>query len=444
MTLDVGCISQFVFIMKSMNSKILILSLIAPAIFQTAVAKDINLKSFGAKADGKTKVTVILQKAIDEVSKSGGGRVVLMDGIYLTGPVQLKDGVDLHIDGTAKLIASPDIADYPEWPDPKHIISENLPRGNRNACLIFADEAERIAITGRGVIDGNGTFHVRKKDTTDKHRWQYERIYPNEQSLPRMVFFAGCKDVLIEDVTMTNQPAGWSYWLHDCDRVTIRGLQILADVTYPNNDGIDLNCCRDVTVSDCHIECGDDAIIVRANSRSLHENKPMERVTVTNCLLRSGSAAIRVGWTNDGVIRHCSFSNIVMTDTYTGISIRIPPCETINTDWGREETLIEDMAFSNITMDGIFRFPIQAWVTSDPGTKVEAIRDIRFSNIHSKGSHFPYFWGRENNLLRNFSFDQCSFICEKDSDEPELELFKFVEGFVFNNVTFTESTVPVN
>ena len=191
----------------------------------TLRAADFDVRKFGAKGDGTTKNTVAIQKAIDACTKAGGGRVVLMDGVYLTGPIQLKDGVNLYIDGTAKLLASPDIADYPEWQNVKHVNSENLPRGNRNACIIFADEAARISITGRGVIDCNGTFHIEKLDKpTNSGGWNYKRIYPNEESLPRVVFFAGCKDVLIEDVTMTNQPSGWSYWIHDCDRVTIRGL----------------------------------------------------------------------------------------------------------------------------------------------------------------------------------------------------------------------------
>jgi hypothetical protein len=167
-----------------------------------------------------------------------------------------------------------------------------------------------------------------------------------------VVFFAGCTDVTVTDVTMRNQPAGWSYWIHDCDRVRFDRCTILADVRYPNNDGIHLNCSRDVTISNCIIESGDDSIVLRANSRSLKENKALERVTITNCVFRSWSAAIRLGWSNGGVIRDCNLSNIVIYDSSKGVSIDLPEYkfrnpEDASNDYGREATLIENISFSN-------------------------------------------------------------------------------------------------
>ena len=420
--------------LQIMKKQALLLCLILSA--ATLSGADFDVRKFGAKGDGTTKNTTAIQKAIDACTKAGGGRVVLMDGVYMTGPIRLKDGVNLYIDGTAKLLASPDIKDYPNWPDPKHIITENMPRGHRNACIIFADEAERISITGRGVIDANGTYHIRKTDQKAFNgRWKYKRIYGPDESLPRVVLLTGCKDVLIEDVTMTNQPAGWSYWIHDCDRVTVRGLQILANLEYPNNDGIHVNCSRDVTISDCHIETGDDAIIIRANSRSLHEKKPMERVTVTNCVLRSYACCIRIGWTNDGVMRHCTFSNLVMTKSHNGIAVHLPKIS--GNDWGNEATLVEDMAFSNIVMDDIYGTPISVSIDRDPGTRVEAIRNLRFSNIHTRGASFPRFHGREGNPVQNFSFDNCSFVRETPPEKENPEIFRYAEGFSFNATTFT-------
>ena len=401
---------------------------------------DFDVRKYGAKGDGQKNNTEAIQKAIDACHKVGGGRVVLQEGVYMTGPIELKSGVNLYIDVTARLLASPNIEDYPEWPNIKHVISENLQRGNRNTCLILADEAERIAITGRGVIDGNGTYYVRKEKRDNAHGWQYVRIYPNEQSIPRLVFLTGCKDVLLEDVTMLNQPSNWSYQIHDCDRVTIRGLQILAELAYENNDGIHVNCSRDVTISDCHIETGDDCIIVRANSRSLREKKPCERITVTNCVLRSGSGCIRLGWTNDGVIRHCTFSNLVMTDSFCGLDIYLP--HPIRKDYGIEPTLIEDMSFSNITMTGMYGLPIKVNISPNPDTMVEAVRDLRFSNVHAVSKLFPYFHGREGSPVRRFVFDNCSFTREAEPGKPQPEIFQFAEGFVFNNTSFTTVQVP--
>lgn len=373
-------------------------------------AADFDVRGYGAKGDGAAKDTAAIQSAINAANAAGGGRVVLADGAFLSGAIVLKSGVELHIGRTATLLASPDIADFPDFPD-RHTVRENLPR-QRSAAFIFADEAQNIAITGSGTIDANGSHHIKEKTQSDWTGWRYERVHDMTNSLPRVVFFAGCRDVDIRDVTMTGQPAGWSYWIHDCDRVRISGLKILANVRYPNNDGIHINCSRDVAISNCIIETGDDALVVRANSRSLKENKPCERVIVSGCILRSWSAGIRIGWTNDGAIRDCSFSNIVMHDTSVGIAFVLPRKKNAPgwTDYGREATLIENLSFANIRMSGIYGRPVLAAIApAEKGVLVESMRDIRFANVHASGLELPFLAGREDAPLENWTFDNCSF-----------------------------------
>ena len=411
-----------------------------------AEGKDVNVRAYGAKPDGKTKVTEALRRAIDDVHNSGGGKVILSGGVFLTAPIEIKSGVELRIEADAVLLGSPDLEDYKDRPD-GHTVAANLPR-LRNAALIYAEEATDIAITGRGTIDANGKHFVREKTASDETAWGYVRTVPNNESVPRVVFFSGCRDVTVTDVTMTGQPAGWSYWIHDCDLVHFDRCKILADVEYPNNDGIHINSSRDVTVSNCVIETGDDAIIVRANNRSLRENKVCERVTVSNCSIHSWANGIRVGWVNDGVIRDCVFSNIVMTDTNNGITIQLPG--KTESDYGREATLIENLCFSNIVMDRMYAHPVMATISEDEFTKVEAVRNIRFQGIRCRGLQFPFVKGTKDHPFVDFTFSDCSFEKVSDDDLPGYkehgssrwdrhadETFIHTKNLVFNNTSFT-------
>lgn len=402
--------------------KLIIIATVIIACSASMQAKDINLKSYGAKPDGKTKVTKVLQKAIDEVSKAGGGRVILSGGTFLVTPFEIKSGVELHIEADAILLASPDLEDYPERTDVRHYDSAAMPRF-RNVSLIYADEADNIAITGRGIIDCNGTFFTKPKEGENWKGWHFVRTVPRKQSLPRVVFFAGCTNVTITDITMRNQPAGWSYWIHDCDRVHFDRCKILADVRYPNNDGIHLNCSRDVTVSNCIIESGDDSIVLRANSRSLKENKALERVTITNCVLRSWSAAVRLAWTNDGVIRDCNLSNIVIYDSSKGVSIDLPEYTARNpqdasNDYGRESTLIENISFSNIRMNKVF-FPVYGRVHENPEVTAAAIRHLRFTDMQVESLYNPYLQGRKDCPFEDVIFRNCRFVRLTPDEMPD-------------------------
>lgn len=367
--------------------------------------KIFDIREFGAVGDGKTLNTIAIQNAINACAKCGG-RVLISEGTYMTGSLVLRDNIDLHIERTGTLLASPDCDHYPEF-EKTHVDVSKLPR-SRGASLIYAEKCENISITGMGKIDANGYAFVEKCQPYH-WGWTYKRL--NLPTPPRVVFFAGCKNILVEDVTLKDPPAGWSYWIHDCDNVTFDRVKILADTEFPNNDGIHINSSRNVSVSNAFISTGDDCIVVRANNSSLESNKICEKIVISNCTLTSHTNAIRIGWLNDGTIRNCTFSNINVTATRTGISITLPerPLDQPLSDEGREDTLIENINFSNFVMDDVYLRPIQIEIANSVVTRCNSIQNISFDNIRSRGIGLPYIVGRNDCTVKNVCFSNCNF-----------------------------------
>lgn len=397
-----------------------------------------NIKNYGAIGDGVTKDTAAIQAAIDACAAAGGGQVILEGGTFLSGRIDLKTGVDLHIERDAVLLFSTDPWDYPEI-ESVNWRPEFAVRFNRR-CYIFAEKCRDIAITGRGAIDCQGHKLVRpstEEELRSRPHMSYQHIQVDSRSFEprelvkvnkvggicphnldphvtsiapaRVVFFLGCENVLIEDVTMRNQPGSWSYWICDCDNVHFHRAQIKAAVDIPHNDGIHINCCRNVTVSDCNIQSGDDCIVVRAYSAVLLKNTVCEKVTVTNCNLQSHTCGVRIGYINDGVMRNMTFSNLTITESCFGLCMRLPgnPNPERMSDQGEEATLIENITFSNIVMDRNYRIPVRVQI--EENCLCTAVRNIYFSHIHACGAQMPQIQGRKDCHVQNVYFSDCHF-----------------------------------
>jgi hypothetical protein len=254
-----------------------------------------KITDHGAVGNGVTLNTKAIQKAIDAAHAAGGGTVRVPAGDFLTGTIELKSRVTLHLGQGARLLGSPDLADYPARTWGHH--DDRLPYH-----LIYASEAEHVAIRGDGVIDGNGQHFIEPGRT---HEWAFHKEIPMRPS--PMVEISRCRNVRVEGIRLT-RPGGWTLHLHDCDRAFIRGITIDNSMFWPNSDGIDLTGCHDTMVSDCFIRTGDDAIALKTTD----DSRSCEHIVVTNCVLETSCAAIRLGFESDRDFRNCVFSNITV------------------------------------------------------------------------------------------------------------------------------------
>ena len=398
-----------------------------------ATARDFDVREYGAKGDGVAMDTAALQRAIDACAAYGGGRVVLEAGRYLSGTISLKSGVDLHIDVSATLLGSTNCADYVESPDIRSFYPRRVARG-RATCLVFADSVERIAISGRGKIDCNGQAFVRERANLSPWMAAHcrnERI-PGLLSPPRVVFFSGCRNIMVTDVTVVNQPSGWCFWVNDCDTVLFDRVKIFGGMHNPNNDGIHINCCRDVLVSNCHIETQDDCVVVRADYGILKEKKDCERVSFVNCSLRSHCSCIRLSFMNDGTVRDCLFSNIFMHDSQIGLHLELCPKPEWLKDKNRKivkatPSTVEDITFSNVYMRNVER-PLRCITGTLPDIECAGIRNIRFDNCHCTNAVHHVFVGGDGNPLERFTFTNCTLPTEMPVSFVNCIDFRYDEG----------------
>lgn len=374
-----------------------------------------DVRSFGAVGDGIHKDTHALQKAVDACHHAGGGRVLLSAGHYLSGTIFLKSNVELHLQNGAILLGSPDAEDY----NAEDIFPENIVFASENVTarhLVIAYQQENIAITGSGIIDGHSSvfFDALPADKSATYRNKTGNFPIRDWRPGQMVFLCLCKNVAVRDVRLFNSPY-WTLFLLGCEDIQIRGVRIENPPATANGDGIDIDCCRNVTISDCIIRSGDDSITLRANSRALGKNvQPCENVVVSNCVLSTPCNAIRVG-VGDGEIRNCLFNNIVIPEASRGISVVCLYRKTKNSHHG---TCIENVHFSDFLMDA--DVPITVGV-GDGAEKPAAIRDISFNRFRVTAWAAAQVVGNAQVAVERVRFFDCDWTARGGTENVEFQ-----------------------
>ena len=252
-------------------------------------ARSFDITDFGAVSDTTLLSTVAIQKAIDECSSSGGGRVVVPTGKFKTGSIQLRSNVHLYLEEGATLYGSTDINDY----TPMISSYVSLRTGIPTIQLIYADSVENVSITGHGTIDGQGKAFP-------KLTWNDEGI-----TRPHLLRIIHGKDIVVKDVTLKNSGCWMQHYLA-CDRLRIDGITVFNRNNY-NNDALDLDGCHNVTVTNMIADSDDDAITLKSTSPRLCED-----VVISNCIVSSHCNAIKLGTETNGGFRNIIIRGIAV------------------------------------------------------------------------------------------------------------------------------------
>jgi polygalacturonase len=287
-------------------------------------ARDFIITNYGAKGDGKTLNTEAFKKAIAACAKSGGGRVVVPLGNFFTGSIHLKSNVNLHLADSAKIIFSVDTKHYPivfgRW--------EGMELMNYSA-LIYAYGQKNIAITGKGTLDGNATYNdwydwnnvkprkqVKARDLlhvmNEKQIDPRKRIFGDGSFLrPNFIQLYKCDNILISDVKMINSPM-WNVNPVLCENVTLKNMRIIAHGS--NTDGINPESCKNVLISNCYFDTGDDCIAIKSgrDQDGRRIARPAENHIIENCEMKDGHGGVVIGSEISGGARNIFAINCIM------------------------------------------------------------------------------------------------------------------------------------
>jgi polygalacturonase len=368
-----------------------------------------NVVDYGAVGDGRTLCTKAFAEAIGACSAALGGRVLIPLGTYLTGPIILRDNVDLHAESGSTVRFSPNRDHYP-------FVIHEMASTDKVRCMspVYARGGKNISITGSGVFDGSGeAWRPVKRRKVGEQRWKEllasggvtdeKQWWPTESAMrgeeavdklvaadsidprdyqphrdflrPCLMELVECHNVLLEGPTFQNSPA-WNLHFLLCENVTLRNIRVLNPWWSANGDGLDLNSCRNCLVSGCHFDVGDDAICIKSgkDAEGRRLGRPTENVTITDCAVVHGHGGVVLGSETAGGMRNIHVSNCLFQGTDVGLRFK--------TMRGRGG-LIENVHVSNITMTEIKNEAIlfdMFYDISQPEPVSE--RTPRFRNFH--------------------------------------------------------------
>ncbi len=407
----------------------------------------INIMSFGAKPDGETLCSAAIQFAVETCVSKGGGTVFVPSGTFLTGPIELKSNIRLYLDAGARLVFSTDKLLYP--------VIESRWEGSENFVympMIYGRGINHVSIEGNGIIDGQGAFW-----------WEGFRNKTLDYPRPRLISLEESESILIENVTCVNSPA-WTINPIRSSNITINNVKIRNPADSPNTDGINPDSCRNVRISNCHVDVGDDCITLKSGIEKSRYRIACENIIISNCTLVHGHGGVVIGSEMSGGVKNVIISNCIFQGTDRGIRIK--------TRRGRGG-VVEDIHVSTVIMkDVLCPIVIHCFYFCGEGGKEKVvadknphpvtlatpvIRNIHFSNLTAKNAHSSaaFLYGLPEAPISQISF-QNVFISMAENAEPQIPAMMEgidpmakrgifccnVEGISFERVSVTNHEGP--
>jgi len=419
-----------------------ILSNINPPTFQN---KTFVITDYSAKGDGFTDCTDAFKNAIEDCSKNGGGKVVVPEGIFLTGAIHLKSNVNLYISENAVVKFSNDKSKYlpvvfTRW--------EGVECMNYSP-LIYAYEQENIAITGKGILDGQGNNEnwwswkgnenygwkkemPRQKESRDKlFKMAEENIPPEERIFgdgyflrPSFIQPYKCRNILIEGITLKDSPM---WFINPVLSKNISVLNVTVKGLGPNNDGCNPESSKDVLIKGCYFDTGDDCIAIKSgrNNDGRRVNVPSENIIVQDCVMKEGHGGVVIGSEISGGVKNVFAENCEMSSPNLERALRI------KTNSVRGGT-IENIFMRNVKVGEVSEAVIKIdffYEEGDAGKFTPVVRNINVENVISEKSQFAiWIKAYDYSPVQNFQIKNCEFKNVKNKNVIEnVEDFNFTE-----------------
>lgn len=351
----------------------------------TATARDCHITEFGAIANDARVDTAAIQAAIDACSAGGGGRVVVPPGRFVSGSVFLKSHIELHLSHGALLLGSPNLADYA----PSKESAGSHTEGKRDGLLI-AEKAEHVAITGAGIVDGNGeSFWDPGFLASGKSRPSLPRPMP-------WVEFRDSRFITVRDTTFRHSPSYGVAFTRSSD-VHVDNVKVFNDPRSPNTDGIQVNDSQRVTIRGVHISTGDDAIVLKS------DNADVEDVVVSDSILTSDDGAFKFGTSSSKAIRRVTLRDTTMIDSRIGVALFM-----------RRGGVFEDLEVRNLKFVGRSRSWMEWPIYIDIDRRAEGnalgrIRDVRIEGMRIESRGNVLITGNPAALMENVTLRDIEF-----------------------------------